>query len=201
MVVSTSPTRDAHDASAFDDKVILNSDDVRRALTRIAHEIIERNRGIGDLVLLGIPSRGVELAARLSVEIERIAAVGPVPTGSLDVSDFRDDAHLRPPRSHGNTHVPDCGVEGRTVVLVDDVLFSGRTVRAALTALDALGRPGAVQLVALVDRGHRELPIRADFVGKNIPTSLREDVLVCLVETDGHDEVRVRMLTSESAGA
>lgn len=184
MVAATTPTYE---------KVILDADDVRRAVTRIAHEIVERNRGTDSLVLLGIPSRGVELAQRLAVELERITGTGPVPTGSLDVTAFRDDAHLRAAHSHGVTVVPEHGVESRTVVLVDDVLFSGRTVRAALTALDELGRPAGIQLAALVDRGHRELPIRADYVGKNIPTSLREDVAVRLVETDGHDRVCVRI--------
>lgn len=200
-MVPTSPTCDAHEARLLRDKVILDADDVRRSLTRIAHEVIERNRGTDALLLLGIPSRGVELAQRLAREIQRIADCDDVPSGSLDVTAFRDDAHLRPLQSHGETIIPACGVEGRTVILVDDVLFSGRTVRAALTALDERGRPAGVQLAALVDRGHREFPIRADFVGKNIPTSLREEVVVCLVETDGHDEVRLRADVRQEVGA
>ena len=166
---------------------VLDAGDIARALSRIAHEVLERTRGGEDVVLLGIPTRGVALAHRLA---ERIAAFeAPVPVGALDVTLYRDDLRLRGVRALGATELPPGGVDGRTVVLVDDVLFSGRTVRAALDALGDLGRPRAVQLAVLVDRGHRELPIRADYVGKNLPTSLRESVGVRLAETDGRDAV------------
>jgi len=167
---------------------VLDASDVRRALTRIAHEIVERAKGAQDVVLLGIPTRGVALAARLA---ERIADIEnrPVPVGALDVTMYRDDLRLRPARALAPTEVPPGGVDGRLVVLVDDVLFSGRTVRAALDALNDVGRPRAVQLAVLVDRGHRELPIRADYVGKNLPTSLRETIRVQLEEYDGRDAV------------
>jgi len=169
-------------------RVLLSETDVARALTRIGHEILERNKGAEDVVLLGIPRRGVPLARRLA---ERIAAVesAAVPVGSLDVTMYRDDLRLRPARALERTDIPPDGVDGKVVVLVDDVLFSGRTVRAALTALDDVGRPRAVQLAVLVDRGHRELPIRADYVGKNVPTSRSETVRVQLRETDDVDEV------------
>jgi pyrimidine operon attenuation protein / uracil phosphoribosyltransferase len=168
--------------------VLLSSTDISRALTRIGHEILERNRGATDVLLLGVPRRGVPLARRLA---ERIAAVEStaVPVGSLDVTMYRDDLRLRPARPLERTDIPAEGIDDKVVVIVDDVLFSGRTVRAALTALDDLGRPRAVQLAVLVDRGHRELPIRADYVGKNVPTSRRESVRVMLAETDGADEV------------
>lgn len=168
---------------------VLDQSDISRALSRIAHEILEREKGAGNLVLMGIPSRGVPLAQRIA---ERIAAIEPgvsVPVGSLDITMYRDDLRLRPTRALGQTVVPPAGIDGRTVVLVDDVLFSGRSVRAALDALSEIGRPRAVRLAVLVDRGHREFPIRADHVGKNVPTSLREDVRVRLLETDGVDEV------------
>jgi pyrimidine operon attenuation protein/uracil phosphoribosyltransferase len=167
---------------------VLDADDVQRALTRIAHEILERNKGAADLVLLGIPTRGVPLARRLA---ERVAAVegAPVPVGALDITMYRDDLRLRPARALERTDVPPGGIDGEAVVLVDDVLFSGRTVRAALDALSELGRPRSVQLAVLVDRGHRELPIRADYVGKNLPTALRETVRVLLAERDGRDAV------------
>ena len=167
---------------------VLEAADITRALTRVAHEVLERNRGAEDLVLLGIPTRGVALAHRLAALVAQIEG-HPVPAGSLDVTMYRDDLRLRPARALERTEIPAGGVEGRLVVLVDDVLFTGRTVRAALTALDDLGRPRAVQLAVLVDRGHRELPIRADYVGKNLPTSLRETVRVLLREHDGRDEV------------
>lgn len=168
--------------------VVLDSDDLGRALTRISHEIIESAKGAGDLVILGIPTRGAILARRIA---ERIAAAEgvSVPCGSVDVTMYRDDLQMRPARALGHTDIPADGIDGTTVVLVDDVLFSGRTVRAALTALDDIGRPRAVQLAVLIDRGHRELPIRPDFVGKNVPTSRAESVRVHLVETDGVDEV------------
>ncbi|MEZ5094247.1 bifunctional pyr operon transcriptional regulator/uracil phosphoribosyltransferase PyrR [Nocardioides sp.] len=169
-------------------RVVLDARDIARALTRIAHEILERNKGADDVVLLGIPSRGVPLAHRIA---ERIAAVEghEVPVGSLDVTMYRDDLRLKPARTLLPTEIPAEGVDGKVVVLVDDVLFSGRTIRAALDALGDLGRPEAVRLAVLVDRGHRELPIRADFVGKNLPTSLVERVRVALADTDGADAV------------
>jgi pyrimidine operon attenuation protein/uracil phosphoribosyltransferase len=166
---------------------VLDPSDISRALTRIAHEILERNKGTGDLVLLGIPTRGVALAERVGQRIADVEA--SVPVGSLDVTMYRDDLRLRPARALERTEIPPGGVDGKVVVLVDDVLYSGRTVRAALTALDDIGRPRAVQLAVLVDRGHRELPIRADYVGKNLPTSLRETVKVLLTEYDGRDSV------------
>jgi pyrimidine operon attenuation protein/uracil phosphoribosyltransferase len=167
---------------------ILDAADVSRVLTRIGHEIVERNHGADDVVLLGIPTRGVILARRIAERIAR-AEGGAVPVGSLDVTMWRDDLRLRGVRALAPTEVPDDGIDGRVVVLVDDVLFSGRTVRAALDALADLGRPRSVQLAVVVDRGHRELPIRADYVGKNIPTSLAETVHVQLDEVDGVDGV------------
>jgi pyrimidine operon attenuation protein / uracil phosphoribosyltransferase len=169
-------------------KAVLEPAEIRRALTRIAHEIIERTNGADDVVLLGIPTRGVPLAHRLAGRLEQVEG-RPVPAGSLDITMYRDDLRLRPARALGHTEVPAAGIDGRIVVLVDDVLYSGRTVRAALDALGELGRPRAVQLAVLVDRGHRELPIRADYVGKNLPTSQREMVRVLLAEVDGQDAV------------
>ncbi|HZC39219.1 MAG TPA: bifunctional pyr operon transcriptional regulator/uracil phosphoribosyltransferase PyrR [Streptosporangiaceae bacterium] len=169
-------------------KTVIERPDISRALTRIAHEITERTRGAADVVLLGIPTRGVPLAGRLAARIEQVEG-HPVPHGSLDVTMYRDDLRLRPARSLGRTVVPPRGIDGQIVVIVDDVLYSGRTVRAALDALNDLGRPRAVQLAVLVDRGHRELPIRPDYVGKNLPTSHQEVVKVLLTETDGEDAV------------
>jgi pyrimidine operon attenuation protein/uracil phosphoribosyltransferase len=176
-------------------RAVLDADDVQRALTRIAHEVLERNKGADGLVLLGIPTRGVPLADRLA---ERIGAVEgrPVPHGSLDITMYRDDLRLKPARALERTELPPEGIDGAVVVLVDDVLYSGRTIRAALDALGDLGRPRAVQLAVLVDRGHRELPIRADYVGKNLPTSQRESVRVLLTELDGRDAV---LLSEEGA--
>ena len=169
-------------------RTVLEAPDIQRALTRIAHEMLEHNKGSANLVLLGIPTRGVALARRLA---ERIASVEgtEVPLGSLDVTMYRDDLRLHPVRTLERTDIPDSGIDGKVVVLVDDVLFSGRTIRAALDALSDVGRPSAVQLAVLVDRGHRELPIRADYVGKNLPTSLAERVSVHLTEYDEADEV------------
>jgi pyrimidine operon attenuation protein / uracil phosphoribosyltransferase len=167
---------------------VLEEADVGRALTRIAHEIVERNHGATDVVVLGIPTRGVTLARRLGERIEAVEGV-TVPIGSVDATLYRDDLRLRGVRPLEETEIPPDGIDGRVVVLVDDVLFSGRTVRAALDALSDLGRPRTVQLAVLIDRGHRELPIRADYVGKNIPTSLRETVHVLLREIDGRDGV------------
>jgi pyrimidine operon attenuation protein / uracil phosphoribosyltransferase len=184
--------------SRADSKVVLEGADISRALTRIAHEIIERGRGADNLVLLGIPTRGVPLASRLAARIGEVEG-GPVPHGSLDITMYRDDLRLRPPRSLGPTQVPPEGIDGQTVVLVDDVLYSGRTVRAALDALNDLGRPRAVQLAVLVDRGHRELPIRPDYVGKNLPTSQAQQVRVLLSEVDGEDAVLVGEVSSSSS--
>ncbi len=172
--------------------VVLGEAEIARALTRIAHEVLERNKGAQDLVLLGIPSRGVPLAARLAA---RIAEVEPgldaaQLAGSLDITMYRDDLRQHPTRTIGTTQLP-VDVDGKVVVLVDDVLFSGRTIRAALDAISDLGRPRAVQLAALVDRGHRELPIRADFVGKNLPTAQHERVRVLVSELDGRDAVLI----------
>ena len=152
-------------------RTVLDPHDISRALTRIAHEILERNKGAGDLVLLGIPSRGVPLAHRIAAKMAAVEA-RDVPVGSLDVTMYRDDLRMRPARTLLPTQIPHGGLDGKVVVLVDDVLFSGRTIRAALDAITDVGRPRAVRLAVLVDRGHRELPIRADFVGKNLPTSL-----------------------------
>src|SRR6478752_2758433 len=167
---------------------VLEAPDIGRALTRIAHEVLERAKGADDLVLLGIPSRGVPLAHRLAARIAAVEGTD-VPVGSLDVTMYRDDLRLHPARALERTDLPPEGVEGRTVVLVDDVLYSGRTVRAALDALGDLGRPARVQLAVLVDRGHRELPIRADYVGKNLPTARGERIQVQLVEVDELDAV------------
>ncbi|GAA0381507.1 bifunctional pyr operon transcriptional regulator/uracil phosphoribosyltransferase PyrR [Streptomyces olivoreticuli] len=167
---------------------VLEAPDIARVLTRIAHEIVERAKGADDVVLLGIPTRGVFLARRLAAKLEEITG-GKTPVGSLDITMYRDDLRLRPARALARTDIPGPGIDGRLVILVDDVLFSGRTIRAALDALNDIGRPRAVQLAVLVDRGHRELPIRADYVGKNLPTSLRETVKVQLTEEDGRDSV------------
>ncbi|MBK8469695.1 MAG: bifunctional pyr operon transcriptional regulator/uracil phosphoribosyltransferase PyrR [Actinomycetales bacterium] len=166
----------------------MSSGDVSRALRRIAHEILERNKGAVGLVLLGIPSRGVPLAARLADIIAEVEGTA-VPVGSLDVTMHRDDLRRQPTRVVMPTKIPTEGIDGQVVVLVDDVLYSGRTIRAALEALSELGRPRAVRLAVLVDRGHRELPVRADHVGKNLPTSSVERVQVRLSELDDEDDV------------
>jgi pyrimidine operon attenuation protein/uracil phosphoribosyltransferase len=171
-------------------RTVLDAGDISRALTRIAHEILERNKGAQELVLLGIPTRGVPLARRIAAKMASVEGVD-VPVGSLDVTMYRDDLRMRPARTLMPTEIPPGGIEGRTVVLVDDVLFSGRTIRAALDAMGDVGRPSAVRLAVLVDRGHRELPIRADFVGKNLPTSLVESVRVRLAEFDDMDAVSI----------
>ena len=168
---------------------VMDETDVDRAVRRIAHEILERNRGSDDIVLLGIQTRGVPLAERLAAAIGVIESV-PVAVGSLDIGLYRDDLDRRPQRPLGATEIP-VRLSGKTVVLVDDVLYTGRTIRAALDALADLGRPNRVQLAALVDRGHRELPIRPDYVGKNVPTSRSERVTVHLTERDGEDAVTI----------
>ncbi len=171
--------------------------EIRRATTRIAHEILERNKGAGDLVLVGIAARGDDLAWRLATELRRIEGA-EIPVGALDITFYRDDIGMRAeaPEVH-ETRIP-FDITGRTVVLVDDVLFTGRTIRSALDALVDFGRARAVQLAVLVDRGHRELPIRADFVGKNVPTRHDENVRVALTETDGEDAV---YLGADSGGS
>jgi pyrimidine operon attenuation protein/uracil phosphoribosyltransferase len=177
------PDRDVSVATA---REVLTSGDVARALRRIAHEILERNKGADDLVLLGIPSRGVPLAQRLVAVMAEVEGAR-VPVGSLDVTMHRDDLRHQPVRPLARTDIPVGGIDDKVVVLVDDVLFHGRTIRAALEALADLGRPRTVRLAVLVDRGHRELPIRADHVGKNLPTSSSERVRVHLTEVDGPD--------------
>lgn len=168
----------------------MNSADISRALTRISHEILERNSGSESLVILGIPTRGAHLANRIAAQISQIEGRS-VAVGTLDVTLHRDDLRTRAPRPLMPTNIPSEGIEGKDVVLVDDVLYSGRTIRAALDALGEVGRPKTVQLAVLVDRGHRELPIRADFVGKNLPTNPTQSVKVLLSEVDGRDEVVV----------
>lgn len=170
---------------------VMDGADIARSIRRIAHEILERNRGLDNVVLLGIPTRGVPLAHRLCTAL-RDAGGQEVPCGILDITMYRDDLAAQPTRTPHPTSIPEPGIDGRVVVLVDDVLFSGRTIRSALEALADLGRPRAVQLAVLVDRGHREVPIRADFVGKNLPTARRERVMVELTESDGGtDSVRI----------
>lgn len=171
-------------------RTVLESTEIARALTRISHEIIETNKGAEGLILVGVPTRGVILAHRIAAEISRIEGT-EVPVGSLDVTMYRDDLAIQPTRTPQPTVMPEASVDGATVVLVDDVLFSGRTVRAALDALNDHGRPKAVRLAALIDRGHRELPIRADFIGKNLPSAKSERISVRLQEHDGVDEVTI----------
>lgn len=171
-------------------RVVLDASDISRATKRIAHEIVEGAKGAGEIVLLGIPTRGVDLARRIAAEISSIEGV-EVPLGSLDITMYRDDLRMRPARALEPTSIPGCGIDDRIVVLVDDVLFSGRTVRAALDALNDVGRPSAVRLAVLIDRGHRELPIRPDYVGKNLPTAVGEQVRVRLSGVDDEDSVSI----------
>lgn len=188
------PQHESHPEPAADSlttgHTVLDARDIARALTRISHEILERNKGGHDLVLLGIPSRGVPLAHRIAEKISSVEGYD-VPVGALDITMYRDDLRLKPARALLPTEIPTGGIDDKVVVLVDDVLFSGRTIRAALDALSDLGRPQAVRLAVLVDRGHRELPIRADFVGKNLPTSLVERVRVSLEGVDDLDAVMI----------
>jgi pyrimidine operon attenuation protein/uracil phosphoribosyltransferase len=177
-------------------RTVLSGEEIRRAVRRIAHEIVERNHGLNGLVLIGMRTRGVPLARRLADAIEEFEGER-VPVGALDINLYRDDLsslELKPRIQP--TELP-TDIDGKIVVLVDDVLFTGRSIRAALDALADFGRPARIQLAVLVDRGHRQLPIRADYVGKNIPTSLREDVVVLLEETDGRDEVRIEQTEGE----
>lgn len=169
-------------------KIVLNADDVQRALTRISHEIVERTKGCENVVVLGIPTRGAVLADRLARQLREISSA-EIPVGAIDITMYRDDLANSPVRVPHPTSIPPEGIDERTVVLVDDVLYTGRTVKSALDALFDIGRPRAVLLAVLVDRGHRELPIRPDFVGKNLPTARAESVLIRCLETDGEDGV------------
>lgn len=178
---------------------LMTADEIRRAFTRMAHEIIERNAGAGDVVLVGIRTRGIPLASRLRELIRQFEEVDP-PVGELDITLYRDDIESGNPRPPAPSAIP-VDLEGKVVVLVDDVLFTGRSVRAAMDAIIDFGRPRAIQLLVLVDRGHRELPIRPDYVGKNIPTARNELVEVHLAETDGRDQVLLRKQQSPSEGA
>jgi pyrimidine operon attenuation protein/uracil phosphoribosyltransferase len=168
--------------------LVMDSADLGRVISRISHEILEQSKGPEHLVVLGIPTRGALLARRIAARISAAEDVD-IPVGSLDVTMYRDDLKLRPARALGHTDIPSQGIDGKTVILVDDVLFSGRTVRAALDAINDIGRPKIVRLAVLVDRGHRQLPIRADHVGKNLPTNMGESVRLRLTEVDGVDEI------------
>ncbi|BBX82394.1 bifunctional pyr operon transcriptional regulator/uracil phosphoribosyltransferase PyrR [Mycolicibacterium aubagnense] len=176
------------------DRELLSAADVGRTISRIAHQIIEKTAldapDAPRVVLLGIPTRGVTLAARIAEKVKEFADVD-LPHGALDITLYRDDLNFKPPRALASTSIPEGGIDTATVILVDDVLYSGRSVRSALDALRDIGRPRMVQLAVLVDRGHRELPIRADYVGKNVPTSRSENVKVRLLETDGTDSVAI----------
>ena len=196
MAGTSQPARGAQPPAG----TLLSAADVGRVVDRIAHQVIERaasaaesdgsTAGLQDVVLVGIPTRGAPLARRLAGRIEAFSGAA-VDVGTVDITLYRDDLRLRGVRALESTELPDAGIDGRLVVLVDDVLYSGRSVRAALDALRDLGRPRAVQLAVLIDRGHRELPIRADYVGKNVPTSRSQSVKVRLAEVDGVDEVRL----------
>ncbi|MEX0869694.1 MAG: bifunctional pyr operon transcriptional regulator/uracil phosphoribosyltransferase PyrR [Nitriliruptoraceae bacterium] len=168
-------------------RVLLTAEEMARTLTRLAHEVVESNRELDELVLVGIQTRGVPIAERLASTIAEIEGL-TIPTGALDVTLFRDDLHQQAPRPLGETRIP-VDINGRTVIIVDDVFYTGRTVRAALDGLAELGRPQRIRLVVLVDRGHRELPIRADHVGKNLPTAYNDRVRVRVAEVDGVDDV------------
>lgn len=176
--------------------VVMDAERVGRSLTRIAHEIIERNRGVGDIALVGVRTRGVPLAKRIAANLQEITGQ-EVPCGALDITLYRDDLMrhaIGPQPIVRSTDIP-FTIDNRHIILVDDVLFTGRTIRAALDALIDFGRPQTIQLVVMVDRGHRELPIKADYVGKNVPTSRRETVQVKLTETDGADEVAIEQVS------
>ncbi len=180
-------------------KIIMTQEDIKRTLARIAHEIIERNKVVEELILVGIHTRGVPLAKRLAANIEEFAGV-KTPVGTLDISLYRDDLHsleLQPTVKH--TDIP-VSVDGKSIILVDDVLYTGRSIRAAMDALTDLGRPRLIQLAVLIDRGHREIPIRADYVGKNMPSSRHEDIQVKLQESDGTDEVAITSMPDAKEG-
>lgn len=190
------PTPATDPSERVETRVVMDADQISRACARMAHQILEANRGAENLMLLGIPTRGVQLAHRLAKAMSEVEGV-EIPTGSLDITMYRDDLRRQPTRAVGRTHLPG-RIEDSVVVLVDDVLYSGRTVRAALDALGDIGRPRAVRLAVLVDRGHRQLPIRADHVGKNLPTAASERVRVRLEEVDGATEVTISRLVGGS---
>jgi len=202
MSVAQTPddTGAASSSALHDTRTVLDGAEIARALTRVAHEIVERAKGADNLVLLGIPTRGVFLARRVAERIRDIEG-RDIPVGSLDVTMYRDDLRRAPARALLPTDIPTSGIDDKVVVLVDDVLYSGRTIRAALDAMNDIGRPRAVQLAVLVDRGHRELPIRADYVGKNIPTSHSEKVHVLVTEHDGQDAVLISGGTTTESSA
>ncbi len=196
-------THHGHDRQVNADragKMVASEADLTRIVDRIAHQVLEKTDGGRDTILLGIPTRGAPLARRLAARIRAFEGI-EVPTGTLDVTLYRDDLRLRAARPVGPTELPAAGIDGHRVILVDDVLYSGRTIRAALDALADLGRPRQVQLAVMVDRGHRELPIRADYVGKNLPTALDEVVQVRLAEIDGTDGIRIVPRDQGSDGA
>ena len=172
------------------EKLILNQEDIRRALTRIAHEIVEKNHGCGGLVFIGLRTRGVPLATRIAAEIKQFEGV-EIPIGTLDINLYRDDVLSLDWQPTVLPTVMPTDIAGKSIILVDDVLYTGRSTRAAMDALIDFGRPRSIQLAVLVDRGHRELPIRADYVGKNMPTAMDEEVDVRLKEVDGRDEVAI----------
>ena len=183
-------------SSRTSSRMVADSEDISRALRRLAHQVVENVKDVSHLVIMGIPTRGVPIAERLAKNIGDIEKIS-IPVGSLDVTLFRDDLQMRPSKALEQTRLPAEGIDGKTVILVDDVLFSGRTIRAALDAINEYGRPAVVQLAVLVDRGHRELPIRADYVGKNLPTSLSEKVFVQISEIDSVDQVVIQSTTEQ----
>ena len=178
-------------SSRTSSRMVADPEDISRALRRLAHQVVENVKDVTNIVIMGIPTRGVPIAERLAKNIGDIEKIS-IPVGSLDVTLFRDDLQMRPTKALEQTRLPAEGIDGKTVILVDDVLFSGRTIRAALDAINEYGRPAVVQLAVLVDRGHRELPIRADYVGKNLPTSLSEKVSVQISEIDSVDQVVIQ---------
>ncbi|MEZ7851719.1 MAG: bifunctional pyr operon transcriptional regulator/uracil phosphoribosyltransferase PyrR [Candidatus Nanopelagicales bacterium] len=183
-------------SSRTSSRMVADPEDISRALRRLAHQVVENVKDVTNIVIMGIPTRGVPIAERLAKNIGDIEKIS-IPVGSLDVTLFRDDLQMRPSKALEQTRLPAEGIDGKTVILVDDVLFSGRTIRAALDAINEYGRPAVVQLAVLVDRGHRELPIRADYVGKNLPTSLSEKVFVQISEIDSVDQVVIQSTTEQ----
>ncbi|MDE0974026.1 MAG: bifunctional pyr operon transcriptional regulator/uracil phosphoribosyltransferase PyrR [Candidatus Nanopelagicales bacterium] len=183
-------------SSRTNNRMVADPEDISRMLRRLAHQVVENVKDVTNIVIIGIPTRGVPIAERLAKNIRDIEKIS-IPVGSLDVTLFRDDLQMRPSKALEQTRLPAGGIDGKTVILVDDVLFSGRTIRAALDAMNEYGRPAVVQLAVLVDRGHRELPIRPDYVGKNLPTSLNEKVSVQISEIDSVDQIVIQSTTEQ----